>query len=102
MSPLPAIVTPALLSSIRKHPNLPHHTWYFLTATTLSLLNRPDEIPTVYNHAIDCGAGAEDSKPDVDEQMKISRRMREALVKAGAIGGMPKVNIIHVGKSISI
>lgn len=94
MSPavLPAIITPALLSGIRKHPQLPQHTWYFITATTLSLLNRPDEIPKVYTHAIEHGVGVADTKPEHDEQLQISRKMREALVKAAAIGGLPKVN----------
>lgn len=91
MSPLPSIVTPALLSFIRGQPNLPYHTWYFITVTTLSCLNRPDEIPFVYKHAMDYGAGAVDSKPEFEEQLKISRRIREALVKAGAVIGMPKV-----------
>lgn len=90
MSPLPSIVTPALLSSIRSYPHLPQHTWYFIATTTLSILNRPDEIPKIYKHAIDHGAGAMDCKPAHEEQLRISRRMREALVKAGAIGGMPK------------
>lgn len=100
MSRLPSIVTPALLSSIRRQPNLPHHTWYFIAITTLSYLNRPDEIPTVYKHAIDYGAGAVDSKPELEEQLKISRRIREALIKAGAVTGMPKVQSnIHIVKT---
>jgi hypothetical protein len=60
MSVLPSIVTPALLSSIRNYPHLPHHIWYFIAATTLSVLNCPDEIPKVYKHAMDHGAGAAD------------------------------------------
>jgi hypothetical protein len=47
----------------------------------------------VYRHAIDYGADAVDSKPDFEEQLKISRRIREALVKGGAVDGMPKVHI---------
>jgi hypothetical protein len=91
MKSLPAIITPSLLSSIRIHPYLPRNTWYFIAATTLSLLNRPDEIPTVYRHAIDNGGDYFDIRPSEDEQRKISRRMREALVKASAVGGVPKV-----------
>jgi hypothetical protein len=90
MSVLPSIVTPALLSSIRNYPHLPHHIWYFIAATTLSIVNRPDEIPNLYKHMMDHGAGATDYKPAHEEQLKISRRVREALVKAGAIGGLPK------------
>jgi hypothetical protein len=37
---------------------------------------------------MDYGAGAVDSKPEFEEQLKIPRRVREALVKAGAVIGM--------------
>jgi hypothetical protein len=90
MSVLPSIITPTLLSTVRSYLHLPHHTWYFIAATALSVLNRPDEITAVYKHVIDHGPGATDCKPAHEEQLKISRRMREALVKAGAIGGLPK------------
>lgn len=93
MSPLPQIVTPALLAAIRKYPKLPQHTWYLITATTLSVLNRPDEIPFVYRYALDHDAGAFDSTHVHEEKLRISRRMREALIKAAAIGGLPKVSI---------
>ena len=78
------IATPALLASLRSHPNLPKHTWYFVAATTLSQLNRPDEIPKVYQHAL-C------HNPGHDEQLRVSRRMREAMIKAAAVGGVPRV-----------
>jgi hypothetical protein len=90
MSALPSIITPTLLSTVRSYSHLPHHTWYFIAATTLSVLNRPDEITAVYKHAIDHGPGATDCKPAYEEQLKVSRRMREALVKAEAIGGLPR------------
>lgn len=102
MSLLPSIITPALLSTIRRQPNLPHHTWYFITATTLSILNRPDEIPKLYKFVLDHGAGSTDSTPTSDEQLKISRRLREALVKAGAIGGLPKsINSLLALKAVT-
>jgi hypothetical protein len=88
---LPAIITPALLSSIRGHPQLPHHSWYFITGVTLSILNRPDEIANVFRHAMETGPGGVSKKPEHDEQLRIARKMREALVKAAAIGGLPKV-----------
>ena len=93
MNPVPGVITPALLSSIRKHPNLPSNTWYFIAATTLTLLNRPDEIPKVYRCAIGSGLDHGDLSPGLDERVIISRRMREALVKAAAVGGVPKVYI---------
>lgn len=86
-----SVITPALLSSIRGQPHLPRHAWYFLTGVTLSVLNLPHEIPTVFKYAIEKGAGSCDTKPGDDEQLEIARKMREALVKAAPIGGLPKV-----------
>src|SRR6266566_5412936 len=91
--PLPAVITPALLSSIRRRSNLPRHTWYYIAATTLAVLNRPDEIPHIYKHALDHGPDHSDAPPSEDEQLKISRRLREALVKTAAICGLPKVTL---------
>ena len=91
MHALPAIITPSLISSIRRHPYLPRHTWYFIAATTLSILNRPDEIQKVYKHAVDHGGDYFDVAPSEAEQRKISRRIREALIKASAVAGVPRV-----------
>ena len=91
---LPAFVTPALLSSIRGHPQLPHHSWYFIAGVTLSVLNRPDEIANVFKHALETGSGRTDTKPEYDEQLQMARKLREALVKAAPIGGLPKV-LLH-------
>ena len=88
---LPAIVTPALLSSIRGQPHLPHHSWYFIAGVTLSVLNRPDEIANVFQCALETGAGKAVARPEQEEQLQIARKMREALVKAAPIGGLPKV-----------
>ncbi|KAK4191406.1 hypothetical protein QBC35DRAFT_12235 [Podospora australis] len=91
MNNLPCIATPTLLTSIRSRPNLPAHTWYFIAAATLSQLNRPDEIPKVYQFALKHGPGrADDAAPSHEEKLRISRRMREALVKVSAIGGVPR------------
>ncbi|KAI9724820.1 MAG: hypothetical protein M1812_000096 [Candelaria pacifica] len=87
---LPAVVTPALLTTIRGHPYLPKHTWYFIAGVTLSVINRPDEIPKVFNYALSNGAGHSDTKPQHDEQLQIARKLREALIKAAPIGGLPK------------
>lgn len=93
---LPAVITPALLASIRKQPHLPRNTWYFVAATTLAVLNRPDEIPTVYKHVLTHGVDhGTEGAPSPEEQLTISRRMREALVKTAAIGGLPKVSCLQ-------
>jgi hypothetical protein len=89
------LITPSLLASISGHPNLPRNSWYFIAATTLSLLNRPDEIPKIYQHALTHGSGGpRDIVPEVEEQLDISRRIREAMIKAVPIGGLPKVSWI--------
>jgi hypothetical protein len=87
----PAIITPSLLHSLRTYPHLPSNTWYFITGVTLSILNRPDEIPKVFQHAIEKAQSHSGKALKIDEQLRIARRMREALVKAAAIGGLPKV-----------
>ncbi|OHW96670.1 carboxymuconolactone decarboxylase [Colletotrichum incanum] len=89
-SVLTPIITPALVASIRSQPHVPKHAWYFIAATTLTILNRPDEIPQVYQHVMRHGVGPEDVKPGPDEQLLISRKLREALIKASAVGGLPK------------
>ncbi|KAK4151176.1 hypothetical protein C8A00DRAFT_17388 [Chaetomidium leptoderma] len=100
MNSLPAIITPALLSSIRGYPNLPGHTWYFIAATALSLLNRPDEVAKVYQHALRHGPG--DTTPSRDDKLRISRRMREALIKAAAVGGVPRtINALFELKKVT-
>jgi hypothetical protein len=93
MAPLPPLITPALLAAIRSQPHLPSHAWYFVTGVTLSILNRPDEIPRVFSHALEKGPARSDAVPGHDEQLVIARKLREALVKAAAIGGLPKVCI---------
>jgi len=90
-SSLPQILSPALLSFLRGHPSLPAHSWYFIAGVTLSVINRPDEIPIVFQHALEKGGGKEDTKPEHVEQLMIARKMREGLVKSAAIGGLPKV-----------
>ncbi|RNJ54939.1 hypothetical protein D7B24_009121 [Verticillium nonalfalfae] len=97
-----SFITPAFLSSIRNSRSLPRNSWYFITATTLSILNRPDEIPKVFNDAIGRAAGLTDGSPSVDEQLTIARRMREALVKASAVGGLPKtINALMAMKAVT-
>jgi len=80
-----------MMASIRQHPQLPSDSWYLVAAATLAVLNRPDEIAAVYLHALEHGGGASSSKPAKEEQLRISRRTREALIKASAVGGIPKV-----------
>ena len=75
----------------------------------LSAINRPDEIGTVFRDAIDRIGGervgnnrSREEKEDGmvrkgerdEQQMKVARRMREALVKGGVVCGLPKVSAL--------
>lgn len=95
----PAIITPALLATIRSYPHLPANTWYLITGATLTTLNRADELPKLFRHAIEKGAGPSDSAPSHVEQLQIARRTREALIKGAAIIGLPKtINALYALK----
>ena len=101
---LPKIITPTLLSYLRSHPSLPPQSWYYISAVALSAINRPDEIGAVFRDAVDRiggerignnGSREEDGtvrKREREEQMKVARRMREALIKGGVVCGLPKVS----------
>lgn len=91
VTPLSSAITPALLSVLRNHPALPRHSWYIIAASALTVLNRPDEIGKIYASAIEEGGHSLDAKPALERQLDISRRIREALIKTSAIGGIPKV-----------
>lgn len=80
----PSVITPAVLANLRNHPNLPSHCWYLVAATTLAVLNQPHCIRDVYKYEVDQSGD--------NERLFVLRRMREALIKASAIGGMPKVS----------
>ncbi|KAL8952464.1 MAG: hypothetical protein Q9222_001626 [Ikaeria aurantiellina] len=74
-----------LLPSLRQTPNLPPRSWYFIAGVTLSTLNRPDEVKEVFQYAL------KEDGDSAESRTAIARRMREALVKAAVIGGLPKV-----------
>lgn len=92
---LAAIMTPALLSTLRNHPILPQHSWYIIAASALTILNRPDEIAKVYAFAVEHGSHGAEVKPNDADKLDISRRIREALIKTSAVGGLPKVGCLH-------
>lgn len=93
MTPIQAasVFTPALLSTLRNHPALPAHSWYIIAASALTVLNRPDEIQNIYSFAIERGGHGAEVKPGPEEQLSVTRRIREALIKTSAVGGVPKV-----------
>lgn len=89
-------ITPRLLETMRSQPGMPSDMWYAVVATTLCVLNRPQEIQAVYRHAVAAadhpGAGTAGAVADHARELKIARRLREALLKTSAIGGLPKVS----------
>ncbi|KAL8782822.1 MAG: hypothetical protein Q9213_005061 [Squamulea squamosa] len=88
--------TSSLLSSIRLTPNLPPQSWYLIAGVTLSTLNKPDEIPHVFHYAIEKDGRSQQT------QLDIARRMREALIKTAAIGGLPKsINALLALKKVT-
>lgn len=116
MKQVKPILNPALLNSIKSTPNLPVGAWYLVTAVTLTVLNRPFEIPTVWSYALansaipgseteafvkqqyeaeaagktnDAAAPREDGK---ESALAIARRLREGLLKSAIIGGLPKAS----------
>lgn len=90
-----AILTPALLSSIRSTPHLPNSTYYLVAGAALSTLNLAQEIPHALRFALERGASYSDSKPNYDEKLRIARRMREAIIKLAPIAGLPKAPSQH-------
>lgn len=112
------IATPDLLDALRRQPGLPDDVWYVVAATALCVLNLPEQVPAVYRHAVQRhgsrssssssngslpnGTGPPAQVPDHDDvQRRIARRLREALLKASAIGGMPKtINALQELKKV--
>jgi len=87
MSPLHGLppIDAEFLNEIRDNPFTPKDTWYFIAAATLTVLNRPDDVALVLSHAIG-------SVVDAQEQLRVARRIREALIKSASIGGLPKAS----------
>ncbi|KAI4161417.1 MAG: hypothetical protein L6R39_000089 [Caloplaca ligustica] len=87
---------PSLLSSLRLTPNLPPQSWYLVAGVTLSSLNRPNDIAHVFEYAIEKDGGSAAS------QLAIARRLRESLIKAAPIGGLPKsINALFALKRVT-
>ncbi|ROW15378.1 hypothetical protein VPNG_02247 [Cytospora leucostoma] len=85
---IPTVVTPELLDTLRGRVDLPEDVWYIVIATTLCVLNRPEE-------------GQDGVSLADHEQLRITRRLREALLKTVAIGGLPKsINALHELKQV--
>lgn len=104
--PLPPIATFPFLKSLHHHPNLPKHTFYFIASVAFSVINRPEEIPRVWEYAVQEAAvpgsereeyvereliGAVTPHGNRESALTIHQKLREAILKAAPIGGLPKV-----------
>ena len=105
MSPstLTPILTPRLMDLLCEDSKLPPHSWYIIAAATLTILNRPDEIPRIYERAYTFASSVTTPMPDPvqDLQLTILQRMREALIKTSAVGGVPKVIFLYCVTNIT-
>lgn len=111
MSALLPIATSCFLSSLYKNRSLPKHTFYFIASVVLSVINRPEEIPRIWEYAVDnvaipgssSGAYVESELRETratscendgrESALKIHRKIREAILKSSPICGLPKVFI---------
>ncbi|KAH8587158.1 hypothetical protein B0O99DRAFT_642543 [Bisporella sp. PMI_857] len=76
------LITPAFLTCIKNYPELPGDSWYFITAAALCALNRPETVADLLQHVL---------SGDTKEDLRVIRRLREALIKVAPVTGLPKV-----------
>jgi len=81
----PAVFSRETLDELQNTRGIPNDSWYVIAAATLCCLNRPDDLILVFKHAIE-------SAKDPQEQMRIARRIREALIKSAGICGLPRAS----------
>ena len=61
---LTPILTPRLMDLLCEDSKLPPHSWYIIAAATLTILNRPDEIPRIYEQAYTFASSVNTPMPD--------------------------------------
>lgn len=77
-----AILTTARLAQLAATPLL-GSSWYYVAAATFSVCNQPEEVPRIFDYMMDRTEGLE-------PQFQVAQKMREALLKSAALGGLPK------------
>lgn len=111
------------------HPKL-RNIWYLLAAVTFSVCNQPQEIPKVYHYAMMLNSDTEKNdlsrladrtidmlrneavklRTSIDEtyprpsslQKQLTERFREAFIKSGPLGGLPKaINVLTQLKEVT-
>ncbi|VVT44642.1 uncharacterized protein SAPINGB_P000484 [Magnusiomyces paraingens] len=77
------ILTPARLQTLSTSFPLLSTNWYYLAAATFSICNVPEEVPVIFEYML--------QKVDTDkEKFEMVQRIREAILKSSALGGLPK------------
>ena len=71
--------------------------WYIISAVAFGASNRPEAVPVIFQHVLKDlkEAQAEQQKSAEaahQEQLLLARRMREAILKSGLLGGYSRVN----------
>jgi len=77
------ILNPNTLDSIKSHDSLPADSYYFILAVTVAALNRSEELKMLLDDA--CKGKSQ------QEQYRIVKRIREALIKSAPVIGLPKI-----------
>lgn len=82
-------ITSHFVTQLKQQPSLPHDSWYFISAAVLCALNRRDDVPILFQYAIE-------DVHSLGDRQKIAARYREALIKVIPVSGMPKVSSVCV------
>lgn len=91
-----SLLTPTGIKTLSSLPLLKSN-WYYLAAATFSVCNAPNEVPVIFEHVMN-SIPANDTKARFDSAQKI----REALLKSAALGGLPKaINSLMLLKNVT-
>jgi hypothetical protein len=74
-----------LINRMKSSPHIPQDCYYFIMAVTVAALNRNEELAIILQNA--CEGKSQ------QEQLRIMRRTREALIKSVPVIGLPKIII---------
>lgn len=77
-----SVLTPTRIAHLSSIPHLAS-TWHFIAAATLSVCNRPNDIPILYEYVMK-------KQSSNEEKLLVSRQIRESLLKGAALAGLPK------------
>ena len=107
--PTPALADPAFLASLKSlcppslstsDPESPNavstHLWAIVTAVAFSAANAPEAVPAVFAYELAALSAAQEAagtpKEEAEaEQLAFARKIREGVLQAGLLSGMPRV-----------